>query len=48
MIGIVAVQKPQRRILVDQPKAERLREKGKARVEVARIEVDMRDLARPG
>jgi len=46
MIGISAVQEPQRPILVDQPKAERLREEGKARVEVARVEVNVRDLAR--
>ena len=41
------MQKPQRRVLVDLAEAERLGEKALARVEVAGVEIDMRDLARP-
>src|SRR5262249_12858301 len=39
-------QEPQRRILVDLPEAERLGEELQTRVEVAGVEVDVRDLSR--
>jgi hypothetical protein len=41
------MQEPQRRIVVDDAEAERLREKGEAAVEIARVEIDVDDLARP-
>jgi len=47
MIGIVAMQEPQRRIVVDDAETERLRKEAQTGIEVARVEIDVDDLARP-
>jgi hypothetical protein len=47
MVAVGAVQEGERRVLVDDAKAERAGEEAERSLDVARVEIDVDDLARP-